>query len=442
MKPTSRHQGEAATAAWKYSFFNAIVQRRSRRFPLGATIAGATHFQSSRPPIALDDLEEALLVMAAQGLSGITLPDDLLGGNHDYTLQFSGRTHPSPCASYGTHLFLSNDRGVFLSKPVETPPPQTSPESPAEMWDGVVERYRSSLHRISDTRLEIPMAPPVTNVSNQWALNKPGTTLFMPVTDVTREYINLLFLMLDAPNCKYIYDDLNGNAEPLAKYVGPGMLDKSRAVPLSRFESDVLQCTAAAEQTLMLQNIFLAVQCIGLGGWILSTSDPFVVFGGSRDTKGLGFRFFTPEHDGPLPPPDFVGRRAIPVGLEGHIEPACPPWYPNMTAAVRAIIDQKWSSDGSYQRGAKTLREDLVCTARVPQTSDWCQSAVVDLCEYIFKTYGCFPARMAPVQMSAWFQAHHLETGYYDAYYQPGSYHEAIRNHMDVWHGSSSEIAP
>ena len=27
--------------------------------------------------------------------------------------------------------------------------------------------------------------------------------------------------------------------------------------------------------------------------------------------------------------------------------------------------------------------------------------------------------------MSIWFQAHHLETEFYDQYYQPGAYHEA-----------------
>ena len=31
-------------------------------------------------------------------------------------------------------------------------------------------------------------------------------------------------------------------------------------------------------------------------------------------------------------------------------------------------------------------------------------------------------------------QAHHLETEFYDRYYQPGAYHDAVRNHMGVWH--------
>jgi len=38
--------------------------------------------------------------------------------------------------------------------------------------------------------------------------------------------------------------------------------------------------------------------------------------------------------------------------------------------------------------------------------------------------------------MSIWFQAHHLETEFYDRHYQPGAYHEAVRNHMGVWHGA------
>ncbi len=39
-----------------------------------------------------------------------------------------------------------------------------------------------------------------------------------------------------------------------------------------------------------------------------------------------------------------------------------------------------------------------------------------------------------PMVMSIWSQAHHLETEFYDKYYQPGAYHEHIRSQMGVWH--------
>jgi hypothetical protein len=59
-----------------------------------------------------------------------------------------------------------------------------------------------------------------------------------------------------------------------------------------------------------------------------------------------------------------------------------------------------------------------------------------ELCTYIWATYDRFPASQDGMQMIIWFQAHHLETDFYDKYYQPGAYHEAIARHFDVWHGA------
>jgi hypothetical protein len=40
------------------------------------------------------------------------------------------------------------------------------------------------------------------------------------------------------------------------------------------------------------------------------------------------------------------------------------------------------------------------------------------------------------MQMNIWFQAHHLETDFYDQHFQPGAYHQAVKDHMGVWHGA------
>ncbi len=42
-----------------------------------------------------------------------------------------------------------------------------------------------------------------------------------------------------------------------------------------------------------------------------------------------------------------------------------------------------------------------------------------------------------PMVMSIWLQAHHLQTEFYDKYYQPGAYQENIRSHMGIWHSAS-----
>ena len=40
-----------------------------------------------------------------------------------------------------------------------------------------------------------------------------------------------------------------------------------------------------------------------------------------------------------------------------------------------------------------------------------------------------------PMQMNIWFQAHYLETEFYDKYFEAGTYHERIRDHQATWHG-------
>src|ERR1051325_10043171 len=93
--------------AWNYPLFDAILQRRARRVPLGAEKpGGVAPFRSTDRPLALNELEEALLVAVGAGISGAALADlpytdwegQDVGGN--LLIQFIGRTYPSPCASH------------------------------------------------------------------------------------------------------------------------------------------------------------------------------------------------------------------------------------------------------------------------------------------------------------------------------------------------------
>ena len=115
------HPGVAAALA--YPFFNAVFNRRSRRFSLGAAIAGGpTKYRSTRDPLPLDELEEALLIQAATGMSGMALGDmpalDADGRDicTNTLARFVGRTWPSPCASHDTELIFWNDEGTHVAK--------------------------------------------------------------------------------------------------------------------------------------------------------------------------------------------------------------------------------------------------------------------------------------------------------------------------------------
>src|SRR5437879_4482327 len=88
---------------WSYPLMEAITQRRSRRFAHGATLnGGGLAYQSRLDPLPLSTIEEALLVLAAAGITGYCLGElpyasgeqpESGGGNVMVTL--TGRTGAS-----------------------------------------------------------------------------------------------------------------------------------------------------------------------------------------------------------------------------------------------------------------------------------------------------------------------------------------------------------
>jgi hypothetical protein len=432
---------DAAQKAWSYPLFDAIFQRRARRFPLGAEMPGdVAPFRSMKEPVPLDELEEAMLVMAGTGISGINLSDlpFCTGGRNwcgNTMIQFVGRTYASACGSHGTELLFTNDRGTFIVPMRKRKPAKLAEYESMDDRGRVVTAFRESAVKIGEGRLPIPMVEPVMLAFNQWNVNQPGTTLFMPISDVTWEYINALMLFMDAPHRFYIYDDLNGNAEPLKKWADAGYLDRNRPVPLSFYERTMTMVIPGVEQAIMLQNMYLALQGMGLGGWIFNSSLTPVVF------AQMGFRLETPKKTGPLRPPEWFvpppgAPMGFPVGLDGLFEAYCPPYYPDMNAAVQAVWDAKWGAEGIYKAegGPAAYKDRRVLDRAVPKTEGWCLDAAKAMCTYIWETYGRFPAMLDPMMMNIWFQAHHLDTDFYDCHYPPGAYQETIRTHMHDWH--------
>src|ERR1043166_5109047 len=100
---------------WDYPLFEALFGRRSRRFGLGFAMSeGPFQYASPHAPLPLSELEEALLVAAGVGCSGIALwelsrPSPYRGS--------TGRTYPSPCGGRRTALFFPNDGGAYSIEP-------------------------------------------------------------------------------------------------------------------------------------------------------------------------------------------------------------------------------------------------------------------------------------------------------------------------------------
>jgi hypothetical protein len=178
----------------------------------------------------------------------------------------------------------------------------------------------------------------------------------------------------------------------------------------------------------MLQNMYLVLQAMGLGGWMLGSGAPLIVLGGTP-ASGLGFRFVQPPA---------LSKNVLPnpVGLDGRFEAHCPPYYPSMDAAVDAVVAAKWGPQGLYtgDGGPTPFRQPQLLAEEVPVSPDEVVQMTKDFCNYLYTTYGRFPAQLDAMNMCMWLQAHHLETDYYDRFLQPGAYHQAIAHHMQVWH--------
>jgi hypothetical protein len=199
-----------------------------------------------------------------------------------------------------------------------------------------------------------------------------------------------------------------------------------------------------------MQNLLLTIQAMGLGGWIHAAPPAPILLGAPGFEKygpGLGFRYEEPHTDllrkARIPLTPLPAWRRNPVGLDGLLEGHCPPYHADMSAAVDAILADKFGVRGLYGDPATfdhVYREGLAQTYldEAPRYDDQVIACVKDVCEYIWSTYGRFPAHVDAMYVpELWVQAHHLDLAYYDALYRHG-YTETQRRHEERWHAGGT----
>ena len=421
----------------KYPLFEALHKRRSRRISLGiqSVPAGNNSYTSNAKPQPLSELEEAVLISAI-GLTGVTLPDrpfaNLTGEKILGTpnLNFPGRAAGSTDNCQATHFFLFNDTGAYFLKRLDSVDP-TEPLTP----DLLVRRAAQSKIRVLDKRPDFPREFPYYLDSNRFLSNVPGSTILYPVVDMTRQYINALMYLLTEPagHRPALLDDRNFYLPAgVSKWIKSGFLNKDIKLPLGVLGTMRTQI----EAELLLQNLILMLQAMGLGGWIHSAvATPNLL-------AALGFTYMTPRYRWL----DFfrwgtwhTEVRTQPIGLPPHIECMCPPYYPSMADAVQAVIDSKYQAGGTYNddtyfrrifqgnRGKSYLSE-------VPHYTDDVIACAKDICTYLYDRHGRFPAHCDAIYApGVWLQAHHLDLKYYDTLFNSG-YTETQREHQRRWH--------
>jgi hypothetical protein len=439
--------------ALDYPLLKAMFNRRTRRVSKGvrSVPAGSLTYTSTQNPQPLTELEEAMLI-AATGATGITMPDrpfelengeDILGSPNLY---MGGRSAGSPDNAQATHFLLINDEGTYFLKRL----PGNEREVPLTP-ESLIDRARRSKHLLQKGRLDLPRKFPYYLDSNRFLSNLPGTTILLPIVDMTRQYINGLLYLLTQPDGTRpaILDDRNYyRPAGVRKWIRSGFLNKDIPAPLGAlgtFRTDI-------EAYLLLQNVFLTTQAMGLGGWIhASFASPYLLghplF--QKESKGLGFRYQIPKfrfrdlfHWGIFLPK----ARANPVGLDGVLEGLCPPYCEDMSDAVDAVLKMKYGVNGTYKDSEpfeKIFRDGFAkkYLHEVPPYREETIACVKDICNYIYRTHRRFPAHVdAMFVPGIWIQSHHLDLDYYDFLFQDG-YSASHRKHQELWHGESQEIA-
>jgi hypothetical protein len=453
MQVEIRHKG--LEKALNYPLFSAMFNRRSRRISAGleSVPAGTLTYTSSEKPQPLSALEEAMLI-AATGTTGVTMPDGpfqtptgkpLLGSP---LMNLNGRAASSPDNAQGTHFVLFNDSGTYLLKqPDDVDPFFLEGELTPDKLIAYTERCKVKL---LDKRLDMPREFPCYLGRNRYVSNVPGSTILVPIVDLTRQYINGMMYLLsqeDGQRPNFIDDWNFYRCAGTSKWVRNGFLNKKIPIPLGLMNTFRIHI----EADLLVQNLLLTIQALGLGGWVHGAfAGPYLL--GSPDSvplygKGLGFRFVTP--------PKSLGRllkRAItplpawqpnPVGLDGLLEALCPPYYNNMSEAVDALLNVKYGKGGLYtdpkyfdQVFKPKLAEEFL--EQVPHFSDEVVACCKDICNYIYDTYGRFPAHVDAMYVpGVQVQAHHLDLAYYDKLYTRG-YSGTQAEHGANWHGDEA----
>jgi hypothetical protein len=456
---TGSHPGLEAFAS--RPFVEALWRRRTHRVSRGSSVdAGSMSYTSTEPRAPLTALEEAVLI-AVTGCTGLTMPDRPFNDprNHEPimakpNLNMVGRTAGSPDNAQGTHFLMINDTGTYYLRKL---PPDDSGASILDP-DALLARAEQAKVKLLDRRIDVPDGNrdfPAYLDSNRFLSNLPGTTILLPVVDLSRQYINAIMYLLTPPAGARptIVDDRNFYLKAgVRKWVKNGFLNKKIKLPLGNLGAMRTQI----EADLLLQNLMLTADSMGLGAWIHAALAPPVLLGDpkfrGRYGKMLDFDWVTPRWKPAdvvrwgVPLPFAANVRANAVGLrrlgESLIKCCCPPNYATMDDAVDAVIADKFGPHGIYSDEALFARiyQGEFGARYLKEASNYADDVIActrDICNYIYDTHGRFPAHTEAIHVpGAWLQVHHVEEPYYERFFRNGLT-DAHRSHDATWHGPS-----
>ena len=436
----------------RYPLMAALMGRRSRRFGMGMQIKeGPFTYDSAHPAQPLSDEEEALLVFAAGGITGYALGDLEYGKGEGGGMLagFVGRTIASPDSVNTVALVVTNDEATYLIKRPRDFTPRERTELIEMAGRGeLTDLYRRSRIKILDGRAAPPVVPGENFNINRWSLYAKGGSYFLPVNDMTGIYINVLLEAFEPSMGLMAFDERRwfqpAGVGKFAMSKG-GHLDNDpkdgRVFTIAALETSLKQ-SVSVEQGMMLQNLNLMTQAMGIGGFLNYARHPFSWF------EALDFRMTQAQANLLYGGSYFLSRILkligqqqlipIPLGLERDgevlLKPYCPPYYKNMEAAVRAFVEHKIAAhgidEGNDWKDPASVRLDIALP------SEEAVAATVAYCEYVYQRYGTFPVYSAPYQTAIGYQATHVDVDFYDRFFKPEALTDAQRQHQVDWHSA------
>ncbi len=434
------------------SLIDALRNRRSRRFGVGMEMtSGPLAFASRRAPLRLSEQEEALLAFAAGGVTGHALGDlvHTAEGGGAIMAGMLGRTVPSGDAIHAVSVFVINDDATYLLKrPGDFKPAEISELVDLAARDQFTDLYRRGRIKIKDGRCAPPLDHFFNLDVNNWALYDPASTYFLPVCELTLMAINGLLEIFNERNGAFIVDErrnfLPAGIGKFARTRGGHLNNDPKAeatFTIQQLETLVTEFVTV-EQGMILQNLGLMVQAMGLGGFPHWAAHPYGWL------QALGFRMKEmrgTDYLGMSRPLKAMARLLgkdptvpLALGLEHNGEPLltpyCPPYYSSMEAAVRAVVELKRGLSGRLRgdAGNSAWQEPEKVSLQGP--SDAAVDATIAYCEYVYQRYGRFPAYQPPFRTVLGFQVSHVDTDFYDKFYKPEALSETQRRHMELWH--------
>ena len=316
--------------------------------------------------------------------------------------------------------------------------------------------YANAVKRkVYDGRFEFPREWPFYLGWNAQHSNAPGTTCFLPIVDNTRQYINVLLILLSESTGKapLFIDDWRpfrprgamewaawaasklGLVEPIPYQpigglarVRDGFTSKDVPAPLG----SIGEVRTEHEAYFLMQNLMLTGEALRLGGWVHGA--PMIPHVMRRDPVNGLPRPRLPRAPGQaraLALAALAAGARLAAELRRHRRRARGP--------VPAVRDATWtrrstrcsrrSSAAAARTPTPTSSGRPTATARAP--SGTCNQAphhppeaveyTKEICRYLVETYGRFPAHTDAFYLpGTWVQFSHLEIEYYERFGHPG----------------------